>query len=315
VDAGWIREAYITILNREPDAAGLEYWANQLSSGSLSQEDIIANLLNSEEAASASGMGIFTIPGPGQTRYCLDPWRNVVVKADGSVLPCCSHPPVGRVSADCGLEQVLDGDTMRALRHSLLSGRLDPSCARCRNQPAVDVGHFRRDFALTNFVAGKVVDGAGYIDLTRNPDVARTIQFTGAEAGFHGLGAEVFLQPTKASPLPAVTFRDIEVTEPSVLHVEVSVRDADASMTGCCISVSGDRVNTIEARLKTPQCITLTLEIVPSIRPVSVTYSARSLARDKQAAVYFSYPFFDFGKLRDDAIVPAAMGEPFPILY
>jgi hypothetical protein len=293
-DASFVRDAYVAILNREPDPVGLEYFLSQLAEGALSREQMISALLASEEAKTCTGKGIFSIPSPGQTRYCFQPWQNLVLKADGTVYPCCHHPPVGTVSPERGLEDVLDGDSVRMLRHSLLAGRLDPFCARCRNRTVVDAEQFRRDFALKFFVADKTLNERGHIDLTRHPEVLERISFTGTDRGCAGLGERVFLRPTQAFPEPMVTFREIELDEPSTLYVHLYLDDPDSPTIGFRISVAEDPVNKIEAKLKGKQSVMISMRCSLIGRRFDVNCSVHSLTGSyEHAKAHLSYPFFD----------------------
>ena len=67
---------------------------------------------------------------PGRTRSCLDPWTYVEFRVDGSVAPCCVRPSVGSLQ-ESTLSEILNGPSIRALRASLLTGRLDAFCTRC----------------------------------------------------------------------------------------------------------------------------------------------------------------------------------------
>ena len=78
------------------------------------------------------------------TRDCLDPWFMVYVSADRSVHPCCPHSAVGVLSDDVSLSDILDGPSMRELRHSLLTGELDADCASCPTRSLTDPESLRR---------------------------------------------------------------------------------------------------------------------------------------------------------------------------
>ena len=293
-DASFVRDAYAAILHREPDPTGLEYYLTLLTKGALSREQMIADLLASDEAKSLTGRGIFSIPGPGQTRYCFQPWQNLVLKADGTVYVCCHHPPVGTVSPERSLEDILDGDSVRRLRHSLLAGRLDPFCSRCRNRSVVDAEQFRRDFVLKFFVADKAVNERGYIDLARHPEVLERIRFTGTDRGCSGLGDRVFLQPTQAFPEPMVTFRGIDLDEPSMLHVHLYLDDPDSPLVEFQIGVAEDPVNKVEAKLMRKQSVMVSMPCSQVGRHFEVNYSVRSLTGSyEHVKAHLSYPFFD----------------------
>jgi radical SAM protein with 4Fe4S-binding SPASM domain len=68
------------------------------------------------------------------TRDCTYAWTHIEIKANGDVRPCCARDPVGNLSST-PLTDILEGGDLRALRASLLSGRLDSDCAACRLRP------------------------------------------------------------------------------------------------------------------------------------------------------------------------------------
>lgn len=70
------------------------------------------------------------VPGPGETRDCTDPWKFLILRADGDVCLCCRSPAVGNLG-DRSLESILDGEPARALRRELLSGELADHCRLC----------------------------------------------------------------------------------------------------------------------------------------------------------------------------------------
>jgi MoaA/NifB/PqqE/SkfB family radical SAM enzyme len=78
------------------------------------------------------------------TRDCLDPWFMIYISADRTVKPCCPHGPVGVLSDDTTLTDILNGPEMRELRRSLLEGDLDGECASCPTRPLTDPESLRR---------------------------------------------------------------------------------------------------------------------------------------------------------------------------
>lgn len=83
------------------------------------------------------------LPGKGQTRNCLDPWRFVQVMGDGQVRICCMRPePVGLLQ-DGTLSEILNGDKVKRLRRGLLTGNLDKHCRICHWREAINIDDYR----------------------------------------------------------------------------------------------------------------------------------------------------------------------------
>ncbi|WP_328984478.1 radical SAM protein [Thiorhodovibrio winogradskyi] len=67
-----------------------------------------------------------------QTRYCLDPWIYQEIDPRGRVAPCCVHPHLFPLIDDAAEpENVRNQESLRALRLSLLEGKLNRYCAQC----------------------------------------------------------------------------------------------------------------------------------------------------------------------------------------
>ena len=77
------------------------------------------------------------------TRDCLDPWFFAYVSANRTVKPCCPHGPIGVLSDDVSLAEILNGPEIQELRRSLLTGELDSDCANCPTRPLTDPGSLR----------------------------------------------------------------------------------------------------------------------------------------------------------------------------
>lgn len=78
----------------------------------------------------------------GKPRRCLDPWLNVVVRADGSVVPCCADF-TGRLVLgslhESTMEQIWNGPAARALRTAHATGRDLPAiCVACSDARTPD---------------------------------------------------------------------------------------------------------------------------------------------------------------------------------
>jgi radical SAM protein with 4Fe4S-binding SPASM domain len=109
----------------------------------------------------------------GLTRNCTFAWTHVEIQENGDVRPCCARGPVGNL-AKTSLAKILNGDEMKKLRASLLSGNLDDTCMNCRLQPsgtkevlAEKVKALRQQVS-----APDEFDVAAY--LAANPDVVET---------------------------------------------------------------------------------------------------------------------------------------------
>jgi radical SAM protein with 4Fe4S-binding SPASM domain len=74
--------------------------------------------------------------GDRPTGRCLDPWLNVVVRADGSVVPCCAdfagRLVLGSLHTET-LSQIWNGERARALRRAHVEGgsALPAACRNC----------------------------------------------------------------------------------------------------------------------------------------------------------------------------------------
>lgn len=65
----------------------------------------------------------------GMTRDCVDPWQYLEFRADGKVGPCCVRV-IGDLN-ETSLEKIINGQSARQLRASLLMGRPDATCRGC----------------------------------------------------------------------------------------------------------------------------------------------------------------------------------------
>jgi MoaA/NifB/PqqE/SkfB family radical SAM enzyme len=69
----------------------------------------------------------------GLTRDCLDPWIYIKVACDSSVRPCCAGADiVGVLNSGDNLSHVVNNSRIREFRESLLTGKLEPVCRRCK---------------------------------------------------------------------------------------------------------------------------------------------------------------------------------------
>lgn len=73
------------------------------------------------------------LPGPGETRDCLDPWSFAMIYPQGGVVPCCwwyGKEPIGNIG-DSPFDAVVNDTAIRQLRSELLAGDLNACCMRC----------------------------------------------------------------------------------------------------------------------------------------------------------------------------------------
>ena len=129
------------------EAKGIAYSRGascEIQSGLL---DSIASALKASDgsawAALQTKKRYFAQPDSGQTRRCLDPWLYALIQADGSVNPCCWHPPVGSLEA-APLKAVLNDEPVLKLRRQLMSGELCEPCRTCPAKPATRLDAFEQ---------------------------------------------------------------------------------------------------------------------------------------------------------------------------
>ena len=81
------------------------------------------------------------------TRDCLDPWRYLGVSATGGIHPCCNPATLATLDRSQDVEGSRNNEGFRALRDSLLSGDLQPSCQNCHIRKMVPVDVLQRKLA------------------------------------------------------------------------------------------------------------------------------------------------------------------------
>jgi len=64
------------------------------------------------------------------TRFCIDPWSLLLIKANGDVHPCCHSQPVGSILTQ-ELEDITNGKQLAEYRTGLFTGELTVSCRYC----------------------------------------------------------------------------------------------------------------------------------------------------------------------------------------
>jgi MoaA/NifB/PqqE/SkfB family radical SAM enzyme len=98
---------------------------------------------------------------PGQTRLCTQPWTRLLIQYDANAIPCCfGHPSIGSLRGVSFCE-LMNGEEVRRLRRSLLTGdSLPESCRACAGELAGAPEDLRK--MVESLVAGKTaVAGAG----------------------------------------------------------------------------------------------------------------------------------------------------------
>jgi hypothetical protein len=109
----------------------------------------------------------------GMTRDCFDPWTYVEITTAGDVRPCCARPAIGSLLTH-PLQQILNGESVRALREQLLTGAPAGQCVKCRLKPPISVAEFQERIALLIDQTEELPDGFdGAAYLAANPDVER----------------------------------------------------------------------------------------------------------------------------------------------
>lgn len=87
------------------------------------------------------------LPGPGETRGCLDPWRVVKVEEGGAVVACCiGRTRIGHLD-EKPLAQIASGEAAQRRREALATGKLDEECRFCPVRPVVAVDAFQAQLA------------------------------------------------------------------------------------------------------------------------------------------------------------------------
>jgi len=97
---------------------------------------------------------------------CWAPWRQVLIRADGSVVPCpfwYTDDSMGNLQRQSFME-VWEGEPFKKLRHGLLTRAYHENCAKCplRGIGKVDddAAHRSRNLEKGQFRAGTGLDGA-----------------------------------------------------------------------------------------------------------------------------------------------------------
>jgi radical SAM protein with 4Fe4S-binding SPASM domain len=77
--------------------------------------------------------------------FCMAPWVNLHVQAEGFVTPCCeSRQRVGNINRT-RFSEIWDGPEMTAVRRQMLAGERLAACQKCYDKEAAGVRSFRQD--------------------------------------------------------------------------------------------------------------------------------------------------------------------------
>jgi len=78
------------------------------------------------------------------TSACRQPWNGAMIGALGKVHPCCgAGRPIGHLAKQ-SMQQVMDGDSIRAIRASILDGRPNIPCETCSFALSMSFPEFTR---------------------------------------------------------------------------------------------------------------------------------------------------------------------------
>lgn len=152
-------------------------------------------------------------------RNCNSPWHLMVVTDRGEVLPCGhGSKPVGNLR-DQSPDEIWNGDTMQALRASILSGRVHAVCKSC------DCPHQQRHQAyaplepraLIGDELAEAFDEEWYLE--RYPDAAQAVRRLRFASGFEHYAKQGQLEG-----------RDFQLRSRRELPVGAAVRNANLAL-------------------------------------------------------------------------------------
>lgn len=125
-----------------------DHWLDQLEAKKIRVEKQIAegvvnNTVSTEGAAMIQGAGGFSsefglkVVRKGQTRLCLEPWRNLYVMPTGDIYTCCTRgDSMGVIANRAEIEEVRNNEQYQDLRNQLLTGNVtDDTCRHCSLKP------------------------------------------------------------------------------------------------------------------------------------------------------------------------------------
>ena len=80
------------------------------------------------------------------TSACLQPWNSPMVRAAGTIIPCCGTGtgiPTGTLASQ-SMDEIMNGDAVRAIRAAILQGRPTVQCETCSFALAMSFPEFTR---------------------------------------------------------------------------------------------------------------------------------------------------------------------------
>jgi radical SAM protein with 4Fe4S-binding SPASM domain len=81
----------------------------------------------------------------GNPAFCMAPWSNLHVQAEGFVTPCCeTRQRVGNINRT-PFPEIWNGSEMTAVRRQMLAGEKLEGCRKCYDKEAAGVRSFRQD--------------------------------------------------------------------------------------------------------------------------------------------------------------------------
>jgi hypothetical protein len=174
----------------------------------------------------------------------------VQIQATSSVVPCCVHTPIGRLSPDQPLAKLLSNDRIKDIRQSLLTGELDSECLACHHRTVVDIAQYRMDWARRFIMQGRALDKHGHIDLEKSPDLANRVDFVNTPKHLGGLSDRIFLHPqSPKEPTSSIRFFGLRAEENTLLDLYLYLDNEKAStitFTATFELESGERAHSVE---------------------------------------------------------------------
>ena len=91
----------------------------------------MVEISQSHELNKGHARTVNTKPGIGETRACIDPWRQPLIHPNGDVWPCCwFYASLGNLN-DEPFDKIMNGPEFQKLRQELLTGQLRKACVEC----------------------------------------------------------------------------------------------------------------------------------------------------------------------------------------
>ncbi|MBI4879375.1 MAG: SPASM domain-containing protein [Planctomycetes bacterium] len=204
---------------------------------------------------------LVSLPAPGETRDCLDPWYLVQIASDGRVKPCCVHSAVGALSQGQTLADILNGPPVRKLRSRLLTGKLDAECQSCNNKPVISLWDFRRHYIRDVVLHGARWDGHGGLDKRCCEGKRPSLRPIGLDDADWSIAERVTFRARKA--VAGIAFCQLLVDSVSQIELEVSAAFTRPSQLAIAIDLvrSADSLVVRSESFRTDRPVTATCEL------------------------------------------------------